>query len=268
MEALYSYLDLFKWGLLAGVTFALSSAITSPFLILQRNALFPHALTHLLLFSILCLSIIEPFIPPWLQFPFLLVITLLIASFIHLLTAKIKLYEDTATSLTTHLFLGLALFLASITSQYNITLLHYLFGSLMMIDFKNVLEGCLVLLATIIFYFKYASLWLTKSIDREVPGLDLKKGELLLLLVITLQILVGVKLMGVLLVSAFFVFGTSLALKISPSFKQVIPFTSVFNIMAILGGIFLSLLLDIPFSASVIIFMSLYVLGLFFTTRK
>ncbi|MCS7150752.1 MAG: metal ABC transporter permease [Caldimicrobium sp.] len=268
MESIVTYLDLFKWGLLAGGTFALSSSFTSTFLVLKRNALFPHALTHLLLFSLICLTLLSSYIPNILHFPFLLLITLMISGLIHIFKAFLKLYEDSATSLTTHLFLGLALFLASISSQYDATLLNYLFGSLIMVDKKDAIEGFIVLTITIFIYKKHFPLWLTSCIDREIPGLNFKRSDLSLLLLVTLQILIGVKLMGVLLVSSFYIFGTAFALRISPAFRYAIPTIALLNILALAGGFFLSIFLDIPFSASAIIFMSLYLFGLFLLSTK
>lgn len=268
MEHFLEYFELFKWGLLTGVLFSLASSLTSPFVILKRNSLFPHALTHIMLLSFLSVSILGPLIPESFQFPFILITTLFLTFFIHILIKKLRLYEDTATSIVTHLSLGLALLLASKSSQYDATLLNYLFGSLITVEKKETYEGLLVYLISLIICIKFYHIWLTESIEREVPGLDFRISNLSLLVVITLQILIGVKLMGVLLVTSFFVFSPTLALKISPSFSWVVPLTGIFNLLAILGGFSLSLHFDIPFSASAIIFMSSYVVFLLLLRQK
>lgn len=268
MENLFFYLALFKWGLLAGLSYALASSLTAPYLLLQRNALFPHALTHLLLLALLSLSILSSYIPNTLHFLFLLFMTLLLTGLIYLLVRELNLYEDTATSLITHLSLGLALLLASLSSQYDATLLNYLFGSLITVEKKEAFEGLLVLIITLFTFWRQRGLWLTSGIDREVPGLNLRRGQLLLLLMITLQVIVGVKLMGALLVSSFFVFSPTLALKISPSFSPVVSLTALFNVAALISGFLLSMRLDIPFSASAIIFMGLYLVILFIARKK
>lgn len=246
----------------------MASALTSPFVILKRNALFPHALTHIMLFSFLSVAIAGQLVPESFQFLAILTLTLFLTLLIHLLIRKIRLYEDTATSIVTHLSLGLALALASKTSQYDATLLNYLFGSLITVEKKEFVEGFLVLLVSLVAYVKFQYLWLTESIEREVPGLNFKISNLSLLFMITLQILVGVKLMGVLLVTSFFVFSPTLSLKLSPSFTWVSPLTGLFNLLAIIGGFLLSLTLDIPFSASAIIFMGSYVILLIFVRNK
>lgn len=268
MQELIFFLQLFKWGLFSGIFFALSCGLTSPYLILQKNSLFPHAITHLLLLSLLLLSILSPQLPTPLHFPFLLLLTLLLTSLIHLLIKVLRLFEDTATSLVTYLSIGLALILATKTSQYDVTLLNYLFGSLLTVEAINVAESLLVLIISSGVFFYYRDVWLSMSIEREVPGINFQRAQFFFLLLITLQTLVGVKLMGVLLVSSFFVFAPTLSLKISPSFKWVVPLSIFFNFLAVLFGFILSVYFDIPFSAGAILFMGLYIPLIFWLEKK
>ncbi|MFN4132134.1 MAG: metal ABC transporter permease, partial [Caldimicrobium sp.] len=224
---------------------------------------FPHALTHILLLSLLILSLLSPHLHPLLNFPLIIVLTLILSLFIFLLIKFTPLFEDSATSIVTYLSLALALLIANKTSQYDITLLNYLFGSLIIVSKIDALESFLVLLISAFLYLKYKELWLTQCIEREVPGVNFKKSQLIFLLLITLQTIIGVKLMGVLLVSAFFVYSGVLALRISPSFKWVFPLNALFNLLAIIFGFLLSILFDLPFSASAILFMSLYIILIF-----
>ncbi|MEZ0344183.1 MAG: metal ABC transporter permease [Caldimicrobium sp.] len=267
MELLF-YLELFKWGLLAGICFAISTALTAPFLVLQRNSLFPHAITHILLLSLLLLSLFKDFFPVFLEFPFLLTVTLFLSYLIYFLARTLHLFEDTSTSILTYLSLGLALLIAGKTSQFDVTLLNYLFGSFLTVDKKDYIESFFVLILTLILFYHFKDLWLAKCFEEEIPGIELKKSQALFLLLITLQSIVGVKLMGVLLVSSFFVFSSATALKISSSFAQAIYLSVFFNLLSLLFGFILSIHFDFPFSGAVVIFMGLYILGLFFLKRS
>ncbi|MFN3504603.1 MAG: metal ABC transporter permease [Caldimicrobium sp.] len=255
---------MFKWGLLGGLFFAISTAFTSPYLLLQRNSLFPHALTHILLLSLFILSLISSSIPMFLHFFVLLIITLILSSGIFLIIRLTHLFEDTATSLLTYLSLALALIIAAKSSQYDIALLNYLFGSLILVEKINVFESFVVLIISLLVFLKNKDLWLTQTIEKEIPGIDFKAPGLSFFFLITLQTIVGVKLMGVLLVSAFFVYSGALALKLSSSFKWVVPLTGLLNLLAILMGFILSIFFDLPFSASAILFMSVYLSILLF----
>ncbi|MFN4196723.1 MAG: metal ABC transporter permease [Caldimicrobium sp.] len=260
MENVSFYLSLFKWGLLAGTFFAISTAFTSPYLLLQRNSLFPHALTHILLLSLFILSLISSYIPVYFHFFILLLITSILSAAIFLIIRLTHVFEDTATSLITYLALALALVIATKSSQYDVVLLNYLFGSLMLVDKINVFESLIVLIISFLVYLKYKELWLAQSIEKEIPGINFRKSGFGFFFLITLQTIIGVKLMGVLLVSAFFVYSGTLALKLSPSFKRVVPLTAILNLMGIFLGFILSIFFDIPFSASAILFMSIYLI--------
>jgi len=58
MEFFLDSINLIKWGLLSGMLLGLSISFTSPFLILKRNALFPHALTHIYFLAVIITSLI------------------------------------------------------------------------------------------------------------------------------------------------------------------------------------------------------------------
>ena len=261
------YLELFKWGILAGICFAISTALTSPFLVLQRNSLFPHAITHILLLSLLLLSLFKNFLPVFLHFPFLLIVTLFVGYLIHFLTKTLRIFEDTSTSILTYLSLGLALVIAGKTSQFDMTLLNYLFGSFLTVDKKDYVESFLVMLITLFLFYYFKDLWLARCFEEEIPGIDFKKSQALFLLLVTLQSIVGVKLMGVLLVSSFFVFSSTMALKISSSFSQAISLSLFFNLLAIIFGFIFSVYFDLPFSSAAVIFMGLGILGLLIFKR-
>lgn len=265
---LLSYLELFKWGLLAGISLSISTALVSPFLILQRNSLFPHAITHLLLLSLLLLSLFKTFLPSFLHFPFLILITLLLSFLIYLLTKGLKIFEDTSTSIVTYLSLSLSLVIAGKTAQFDLTLLNYLFGSFLTVNRGDFVESLLVLFITIGFFYFFKDLWLAKCFEEEIPGIKLKRSQAFFYLLITLQSIVGVKLMGVLLVSSFFVFSATTALKLSSSFYRGILLSVLLNLIALFMGFTLSLSFDIPFSSALVIFMGLYVLILWIGEKQ
>jgi len=258
------YFELFKWSLFSGIVLSFSTSLTSPFLILQRNSLYPHALTHLLLFSLLILSLFKTFLPQVLTFPTLLAITLVLSAFIHLLHRHLKIFEDTATSIITHLSLALSLLIAAKTSQFDQTLLGYLFGSPLAIDVKDFLESLIVFLFSLAFYFPFRLRWLLLDFEEEWPGVEMRLAKSFYFFLVTLQTIVGVKLMGVLLVPAFFVFAGPLALKLSPSLFWVLPLTALFNALAFLLGFFIAIFFDLPLSGAIVLVMALFIPLMYF----
>lgn len=265
MNELWLSLDILKYGLLSGVFLGISFAFTSPFLVLKRNSLFPHALTHILFLAIIFISVLSEFFPsllayPVLEYPIMGLIAFFCTFLIFFLKRKLKLYEDTATSIITSLALGIALIIIAKTSQYDTRLLSYLFGSLLVVSSKEVFDSLWIALLTGVVFFKYYPLWVTQTTDVEVPGIDFKWPNFFFLVVLTLQVFISIKLMGVLLVSSLFVFTSTFGLKIGKNLKQTILLTTLTNLLSLLTGMLFSILWDIPFSSAVVLCMSFWLL--------
>ncbi|KUK18728.1 MAG: ABC-type transporter, integral membrane subunit, partial [Thermodesulfobacterium commune] len=256
---------LLKYGLLAGVFLGISFAFTSPFLVLKRNSLFPHALTHILFLAIILISIISEYFPniftyPLLEYPIMGLVTLFCTSLVFVLKRTFRLYEDTATSIIASLALGIALILITKTSQYDTRLLSYLFGSLMTVTSKDMFNSLWIACLTLLVFYKYYPLWITQKTDHEIPGVNFKWANFWFLTILTLQVFISIKLMGVLLVSSLFVFTSVLGLKTGNNVKQTIFLTALTNLFSILSGTIVSLVWDIPFSSAVVLCMSFWLL--------
>ncbi len=254
------YIELLKWGFLAGICFSWAVAFTSPFLVLQKNALFPHAITHTLFFALLFSALVLKVASPFLVYPLTLVIVLVSMGGIVLIQKLLRFYEDTATSLITHFALALALIIATKYSFYDARLFSYLFGSFVAVDKKDFALSLFTLALTLIFYRKFGSLWISQITDQAVPGINFTLANFFFLVILALQIFVGIKLMGILLVAMFFVSSSSVALKVASSFKKVIALTGFLNIFALFAGGALSIFWDFPFSAGAAIVMFFFLL--------
>ncbi|RKX55506.1 MAG: hypothetical protein DRP29_10495, partial [Thermodesulfobacteriota bacterium] len=188
MKPFFESINLIKWGLLAGIFLGISISFTSPFIILKRNALFPHALTHIYFLAIILISLISNIVPSFLIFPFIIIFTLLFTSLIWVLKKQLKFYEDSATSIVAHLALGLALIIAAKTYQYDARVLSYLFGSMIGMTHKDFYESLIVFFLTLFLFYKFHSLWIAQITDKELPGINFKLANFSFLVLITLQI--------------------------------------------------------------------------------
>lgn len=260
MDDLLFSIGLVKYGLITGVLLGLSFAFTSPFLILRKNSLFPHALTHILFFAVMVVAVISDYLPSLVEYPLILGLSLFFVFLISFIQRISKIYEDSSTSIVTGIALALAFVIIAKTSGYDAQLLSYFFGSLMIISKKEFYEALGIFLLTLIFFYRFYPFWITQTVDRFVPGVDFKWPNFVFLTLVTFQIFVSIKLIGILLASTFFVFSGTLALKFSPNFKTVIFLTALLNSLSVMTGSIFSILLDIPFSSTAVL-----TLGFFYT---
>jgi len=254
------YIELLKWGFLAGICFSWAVAFTSPFLVLQRNALFPHAITHTLFFALLFSALVLKVVSPFLIYPLTLIIVLIFMGGIVLIQKLLRFYEDTSTSLVTHFALALALIIATKYSFYDARLFSYLFGSFVAVSREDFWLSLFTLGITVLFYRRLGILWISQITDQAVPGVNFTLANFFFLVILALQIFVGIKLMGILLVAMFFTAGSSVALKVASSFKKAIILTGLLNVLALFGGGVLSIFWDLPFSAGAAIVMFFFLL--------
>ena len=265
IESFLEYFILLKWGFLAGILFAWSIAFTAPFIVLRKNALFPHAITHVLFFSIIFSVFALKIQSSFLIYLINLIVISLAISGIVFIKRYLKLYEDTATSLITHFAFALALIISSKVPSYETKISSYLFGSFLTIEKDEFFLSIITLITTLLFYKKFSSLWISQITDTEIPGINFGLSNFSFLILLSLQITIGINIMGVLLVTMFFVASTSVALQIGNSLKNAILLTGFLNTIALFLGAFFSIVMDIPFSAgcSVILFSFLFILIVF-----
>jgi zinc transport system permease protein len=145
-------------------------------------------------------------------------------------------------------------------SQYDYRLLSYLFGDILLATEQTFLISFVVFVLTLLFFLKHRYSLLISALGWEFPGINTARLNLIFLLFLCLQVVLGAKILGVLLVSAFYNFSGLVALKLSSSFRKAPLFLLMLNLASVPGGATLSYLFDIPFSAGAIIFMSLYLL--------
>jgi len=258
------YLSLVKWGIISCAFFSLSAGLTSPFVLLNRNALLPHALTHILLLPLLILTFVFPDLDEFLLVPLAVALTLLLSLIIWLLEKGLSIFEDSASAIVIHLSLALALVLAVKGSQYDYRLLTYLFGDILLATKQTFLVSLIVFFLTLAFFIKHRYSLLISALGWEFPGINTSGLNLIFLLFLCLQVVLGAKILGVLLVSAFYNFSGVVALRLSSSYSRVPILLLGLNLLAVVCGALISYLFDIPFSAGAIIFMSLYLIPLIF----
>ncbi len=249
-------LEFFKFGLIGGSFFALSVSFVSPFLVLKKNVLSPHAISHMIL-----LGIFLSFLLGMGNYFFSLLITLGIVGiglFVIILLKNKGAYEDSAISVVAHLFLALSFIIASKLNYYNSTLLGYLVGELALVTSQDAIFAGFIFLLTLLVFFKFHKFWLIELIDGEFPGINLRVSSAIYLILFILQIMIGIKIMGLLLVSSFYVFSALMSLKLCRNYTQTICLTGILNLLAIGGGFLLSLYFNFPFSSGTVFFLSLF----------
>ena len=186
------------------------------------------------------------------------------------ISEKTKLGVGTISGYFMTLTLALAFILFYKADIHVLQAFNILWGnilSLTWLDLLFVIVISLIILSVIILFFKEIQAILY---DREIAltvGIPEKIFYFLIIFMLGLTIAVSMRVIGALLVDAFILLPAMGAMLISKSLKQIFLFSSLFGLISGVIGLYLSFLLDIPTSSTIIIVASI-IIGACFLIQK
>jgi zinc transport system permease protein len=147
-----------------------------------------------------------------------------------------------------------AIFL-SLKKGYAFDLMSYLFGNILAVTpADNIIAlATLAVFAPFIFIFIHRILFMT--MDEEVAAVSGVRTELLdtiLLIFLAGIIVISIKIVGIILVSALVVLPASFGLLVTKDYRKVILSGIAFTVVVMMGGLFLSYYLDTPAGATMV----------------
>ncbi|HET6516016.1 MAG TPA: metal ABC transporter permease [Thermodesulfovibrionales bacterium] len=243
---------------LAGSFIAALCAMLGLFLVLRKLSLIGDGLSHVS-FGAIALGLFLGLYPFYMAIP-----SVLIASyFILKLTEKAKVYGDAAIGIVSALSIAGGVILASLSRGFNVDLFSYLFGNILAISDQEVfLSIGLSLIVLVIILVLYNDL-LSATFDEEyarVTGIKTGRAHLILISLTAVTVVLAVKVVGIMLVSALLILPAVTALQIARRFSAAISIAVLSGVVSVLTGITVSFFLDLPAGATIIM-----VNGIFFT---
>ena len=164
--------------------------------------------------------------------------------------------EDTAIGVFFPAAMALGVVLISLSPEYRQDLVGYLFGNILSVGPGQVLPlvaVSAVTLGVLTFYFKEL---LFMGVDPEAAraaGVPVTALRFLLLSVLAVTIVASVKLVGIVLVSAFLVIPAATGQALARSLRAMLGLAVGTAIGSVLGGLWLSWLWDLPSGATIVL---------------
>lgn len=247
----------FLRAILAGSFLALSCGSLGVFLVLRKDAMISHGLSHVA-FAGVALGLVLNLMPVFFAVAVALAGSLLILR----LKNQAKLPGDAAIGILSSAGMALAVFLSSLRKDFGSELMAYLFGDILAIAPAEVgLSAGLALMVLLAIVFYYHQL-VFMTFDREtasVSGVGVKKLDRLLIVLTAVIIVLGIRIVGLLLVTGLTIIPAASALQLGRNFRSTLVLSSLFSLISIAGGIVLAYIFNLPSSAA-IIFLSFFYL--------
>lgn len=176
-----------------------------------------------------------------------------------------KKQSDAGTSLFFSGSMALGMILLSLSHKNSFNLVSFLFGDLIGITIYDLWFSlgitCLILLILLPAMGKILYI----SFDRDsaiISGLKIKFWDTIVYIALSISIILGIRLVGVLLVAAMTVLPASFALLWQKKVLTSLIIAFIFSLISMIGGILLSAILDIaPGALIVVIAVIIYFIG-------
>lgn len=256
---IFSY-SFMQRALVSGLLIAVLCAVLGVFLVLRRLSLIGDGLSHVTFGSVaLALALhTQPLLVTIAALPLVLLSSLGILR----LTEKARIFGDAAIGVVSAAGIAAGVTIAGVSGGFNVDLFSYLFGSILAISSgETLLAIVLFLLVTGVVVFYYKELFAI-TFDEELArssGIKVERINAILALLTALTVVLAMKVVGILLVSALLIIPAVTALQIAGSFKTTITAASLFAAFSVVAGIGLSFVLNLP-TGGVIVLLNILLL--------
>lgn len=185
---------------------------------------------------------------------------------------KLKENEDIIISIIWSLGMALGIILSYLTPGYNTDILSYLFGNILLVSQNDLLFLLLIDITVIISFYTFYWHFVYLSFDEEytyLRGINIYFYYTFLLVLIALTIIILVQAVGLILVIALLSIPTSNARLFSHNLKKIIILSIIFCFFIILIGFIVSLYLNTPTGATIIVISCIvYLISYLFKRKK
>lgn len=249
LTEMFSYNFIIR-AFIVGLLVSLCAALLGVTLVLKRYSMIGDGLSHvgfgaLAVAASLNLAPLEVAVP-----------VIIIAAFLLLrLSENSKINGDAAIAIISSTSLAIGVICVSV-SGVNTDLNSYLFGSILATTTADaimcVILAVIVIITFAVFYNKIFAVTFDETFSKAT-GLKTGIYNSVIALLTALTIVIGMRIMGTLLISALIIFPALSSMRVCKKFKSVIICSGVLSVCCFFVGMCISYSLDTPTGASVVI---------------
>lgn len=252
--------DFMRNAFIVGTLVALCAALLGVPLVLKRFAMIGDGLSHVA-FGTMAIALAFGWTPLYVALP---VVALSSIGLLHL-SDDSAVKGDAAIAMISTSAMAIGVSVISLSKGMNTDVYSYMFGSILAIDEKDLWLS--VILAVVVIGLYMASFNYLFAITFDEPfahasGIPVRRYRLLLSLLTAVTVVLGLRLVGALLISGLVIFPASSGMRLAKSFRAVVLVAAVTATVAMIGGLVLSYLYNLPAGATVVLLnLALFILS-------
>lgn len=252
-------IDMFQYGfiqraLIAGSLIAVLCAVLGLFLVLRRLSLIGDGLAHVT-FGSVALALFANVTPLAVN---LAAIPLVMLSSLGILklTERARVFGDAAVGIVSSLGIAVGVLCAGLSGGFSVDLFSYLFGNILSVSPEEVIIALIlsviIFVAITLYYHELVAVTFDEDLART-SGINTGRINTLLVLLTSLVVVLAMKVAGIMLVSSLIVLPAVTALQIARGFRTALVLAATCALLAVVAGIAVSFVLNIPSGATVIL---------------
>jgi len=239
-------------AVMAGIVLALLTAVLGVLTLIRKAAFYGDAIAHSSLAGVaigLWLG--------WYPLATALLYAVGISMLLPTIRTRLKLPLDNVLGIILPASMGLGVILFNLLPGFQPEMMSFLFGSMVTIRESDLVALFLLALISLAFFALYLPRLFFLSLDPEYASLlkiPTKWLERAYEMILAATIIAGVKLLGVILVSALLIVPASAAKLHATSLKSWVILTVIIGQFVVIGGLGIAMLLNVPPGATIAVF--------------
>lgn len=239
-------------AVLVGTLISLCASLLGVSLVLKRYSMIGDGLSHVG-FGVLTVATGFGVSSP-------LYIAIPCVTFFSILLLKIgnssKIKSDSSIALISSSSLAIGVAVTSLTTGMNTDVCNFMFGSILAMSKSDVILSVIVsIIVAILFIVYYRKLFIVTFDENfaKASGLKADRYTNIIAILTSLIIVIGMRMMGVMLISSIIIFPALTSMRIFKTFKKVVISSSIISVVSFLLGIYFSYIYNISTGAMIVI---------------
>jgi len=246
-------------AIIAGIIVAVLLGWLGVFVVIRRMSFIGDGIAHSSLAGVAMALLFS-----WSPMLTAILFAIFIASLIYFLEKKTKINSDVAIAIMFTGGMAIGIIMLHFYQGYQPELISYLFGNILTInnyDLGSIIVFGFLILIILVSSHRKIFFSTFDSTGAYLSGIKIWFYDLMLYIMTAVTIVLSIKLIGIILVSALLVIPSAIAKPFSKSFQVFTVLTIINSIFIVLSGLILSYYLDLP-SGAVIVLFGIFVFSL------
>lgn len=260
-------LSFMRNAMVIALILAVSASLLSPFLVLHHQAMIADGLSHVA-FTGMIIGFLVSDEALIIAIPFVVIMSILITY----LSEKVSVHGDAAIAVVSSFALAIGLVIASVGPGFNRSIETLLVGSILTVRPLEIMIACGLLLGIVVYVATSYRTLVLLTYDHHYAlskKVNVSKYRYITGIITAVFVVIGVKSVGTLMVSALTVFPAFIGIQTSKSFGSTLRQGLIASIIAVSVGLVVSYYAALPTGSTIVlVYMAILIVALLFSKLK